>query len=151
MYDGFGRVWAALDEGALPVDIHTGQPSKIELFTFVQKIDENHYKVVNVYSQVVVGRTTRLQIGGIDVVVVSERHQPIDTEIFLIHGIDVTRYRMITLKCTNHWRAGFAKIVKRDFLADSAGIMSRNLSEHSYIHVSRPIWPLDQSVAYLGL
>ncbi|AVC45450.1 M81 family peptidase [Rhizobium leguminosarum bv. viciae] len=99
-------------------------------------------------SQVIIGRTARLQIGGIDVIVVSERHQPIDTEIFLIHGIDVTRYRIIALKCTNHWRAGFAKVVKRDFLADSPGIMSRNLSDHSYTHVSRPIWPLDQSAAY---
>ncbi|UVK35920.1 M81 family metallopeptidase (plasmid) [Mesorhizobium sp. AR10] len=99
-------------------------------------------------SQVSVGRTARLHIGGIDVVVVSERHQPIDTEIFLIHGIDVTRYRIIALKCTNHWRAGFAKVVKRDYLADSPGIMSRDLANHSYKHVARPIWPLDQEVVY---
>ncbi|MDK1494290.1 M81 family metallopeptidase [Sinorhizobium sp. 7-81] len=99
-------------------------------------------------SQVSVGRTVRLQIGAIDIVVVSERHQPIDPEIFLLHGIDVSRYRIVALKCTNHWRAGFAGIVKRDFLADSPGIMSRDLKTHLYRQILRPVWPLDPQATY---
>jgi microcystin degradation protein MlrC len=130
-------------------DIRHGEP--IATAAYVKALTDGHFicqSPMGEGRQVIVGRTARLQISGIDVVVVSERHQPIDTEIFLIHGIDVTRYRIIALKCTNHWRAGFAKVVKRDFLADSPGIMSRNLSDHSYTHVSRPIWPLDQSATY---
>lgn len=50
-------LWAALNDGALPLDVHTGTTSKIELFTFVQKIGENHYKVANVYKPGRMGRT----------------------------------------------------------------------------------------------
>ncbi|MBX4962639.1 M81 family metallopeptidase [Rhizobium binae] len=130
-------------------DIRHGEP--IAATAYVKTLSDGHFlcqSPMGEGSQVTVGRAARLQVGGIDVIVVSERHQPIDAEIFLIHGIDVSRYHIIALKCTNHWRAGFAKIIKRDFLADSPGIMSRDLSNHSYERVSRPIWPLDEAVQY---
>ncbi|RVG19736.1 M81 family peptidase [Sinorhizobium meliloti] len=130
-------------------DIRHGEP--ITATAYVKTLTDGHFlcqSPMGKGARVFVNRTARLQIGGIDVIVVSERHQPIDTEIFLIHGIDVSRYHVVALKCTNHWRAGFAKVVKRDFLADSPGIMSRNLSCHPYKRVKRPIWPLDLGVVY---
>ncbi|ESY10714.1 MULTISPECIES: M81 family metallopeptidase [unclassified Mesorhizobium] len=99
-------------------------------------------------GRVSVGRTARLQINGIDVVVVSKRYQPLDPEIFLSHGIDVSRARIIGLKSLNHWRAGFAGVVKHDYLADSPGLMSQDITRFSYKLVPRPVWPLDKEAAY---
>jgi proline racemase len=50
-------LWSALDESKLPLDTHTGQPAKIELFTFVERMDQNHFKVANVYKPGRMGRT----------------------------------------------------------------------------------------------
>ncbi|KWV42307.1 hypothetical protein AS026_20745 [Rhizobium altiplani] len=95
-----------------------------------------------------VGRTARLQIGGVDVVVVSERYQPFDQEIFSLHGIDVHRASIVGLKSTNHWRAGFEGIIKSDYLADSPGLMSQDLTRFSHERAPRPIWPLDEDTTY---
>lgn len=95
-----------------------------------------------------VGRTARLQIGGVDVVVVSERYQPYDPEIFSLHGIDVRRASVVGLKSTNHWRAGFDGIIRSDYLADSPGLMSQDLTRFSHERAPRPIWPLDKNTAY---
>ncbi|MDX0266007.1 MlrC domain protein [Sinorhizobium meliloti] len=94
------------------------------------------------------GRTVRLQIGGIDVIVLSQRDAPSDPGLLLLHGIDVSRYRIIGLKSTNHWRAGFAGLIKADYLADSPGLMSRNLTSFCYHMVRRPIWPLEKNATY---
>ncbi|WP_167481023.1 M81 family metallopeptidase [Mesorhizobium waimense] len=99
-------------------------------------------------ARVSVGKTARLQIDGIDIVVVSNRYQPLDPEIFLSHGIDVSRCRIIGLKSLNHWRAGFQGIVKHDFLADSPGLMSQDLTRFSYNFVPRPVWPFDRETIY---
>ncbi|MEX3968377.1 M81 family metallopeptidase [Paraburkholderia sp. EG286B] len=109
---------------------------------FLRRSPENWGK------QIDVGKTARLQINNIDVVVVSERHQVYEPEIFLIHGIDVARYQILGIKSTNKWRGGFAGIVKRDYLADSPGLMSQDLSRYSYKLVKRPTYPLDATVAY---
>ncbi|MER9171162.1 M81 family metallopeptidase [Mesorhizobium australicum] len=98
--------------------------------------------------QVSVGPTARLQVQGIDIVVVSDRSQVMDPEIFLMHGILVSRYRIVGVKSTNHWRAGFAGLIKRDYLADSPGLMSQDLTRYSYKLIPRPIWPLDQETGY---
>src|SRR5439155_25150004 len=56
------------------------------------------------------GPMTRLQIGGIDVLVSSSRQQTLDEEVFLLNGIDVRRYKIVALKSSQHFRAGFNEI-----------------------------------------
>lgn len=95
-----------------------------------------------------VGRTARLEINGVDVIVVSKRYQPFDPEIFMLHGIDVRRISILGLKSTNHWRAGFEGVVKNDFLADSPGLMTQDLSRFAHERIPRPIWPLNPETTY---
>lgn len=95
-----------------------------------------------------VGRTARLQIEGVDVIVVTKRYQPFDPEIFSLHGIDVRRSKIVGLKSTNHWRAGFEGVVTSDFLADSPGLMSQDVSRFKYEQVPRPVWPLNEETTY---
>jgi len=89
------------------------------------------------------GPMARLVIGNVDVLVSSVRTQTLDPEVFLLHGIDVTRYRLVALKSTQHFRAGFETIAARIIQADTPGLTSSDLSIFDYHRLRRPIWPLD--------
>ena len=53
------------------------------------------------------GTSVRLEIHGVDVIVTSRRNQTFDTEIFKLHGIDITKYGIVALKSSIHFRADF--------------------------------------------
>ena len=89
------------------------------------------------------GPMARLIIGNVDVLVASVRSQTLDAEVFLLHGIDVTRYRIVALKSTQHFRAGFAHLAGTIIRCDPPGITTSDLSQLPYQRVRRPIWPLD--------
>jgi microcystin degradation protein MlrC len=54
--------------------------------------------------------TVFLRVKGIDVLVTTGRNQTFDPVIFRTHGIDVTKYRIIALKSSIHFRAGFREL-----------------------------------------
>lgn len=99
-------------------------------------------------ARVDLGKMARLVIGGIDVLVSSIRTQTLDPEVFLLHGIDVTRYTIVAIKSSNHFRAGFAPIAAGIIRADTPGLVSADLSTFPYERLTRPIWPLDEDAAY---
>src|SRR5699024_7372177 len=49
-------------------------------------------------SRVNLGKTARLQVGNVDIIVCSARIQTTDEQVFLIHGIDITQYKLVALK-----------------------------------------------------
>jgi microcystin degradation protein MlrC len=94
------------------------------------------------------GKMARLACGGVDVVVASKRTQVLDPQSFLLHGIDVTRCRIVGLKSSAHFRAGFSRIAKHILTTDPPGITTSNLSNLPYRRLRRPIYPLDGEAAY---
>ena len=107
---------------------------------FIQQSPMGHGRQVNL------GKMARLVIGGIDVIVSSIRTQTLDAEVFLLHGIDVTRYKIVAIKSSNHFRAGFAPIAHAIIRVDTPGLVSADLSSFDYQRLQRPIWPLDENV-----
>ena len=101
-------------------------------------------------SRVDLGRMARLQVGGIDIVASSFRTQTLDPEVFLLHGIDVTRYKIVVVKSSNHFRAGFEPVAKAIITADSPGLTTLNVAYFPRERSPRPIWPVDQVVSYTG-
>ncbi|HLY24076.1 MAG TPA: M81 family metallopeptidase [bacterium] len=104
-------------------------------------------------AQVDLGRMARLVIprgpaGGIDVLVSSVRSQTLDPEVFLLHGIDVTRCRIVALKSSQHFRAGFEPVADRIITADSPGLTTLDLTTFPYRRLTRPVWPLDRGAAF---
>jgi microcystin degradation protein MlrC len=89
------------------------------------------------------GPMARLVIGNVDVLVSSVRTQTLDSEVFLLHGIDVTRYRIVALKSHQHFLAGFQHLAGHIIRADTPGLTTSNLHHLPYQRVPRPIWPLD--------
>lgn len=96
------------------------------------------------------GKMARLVVGGVDIIVGSESNQTIDAELFLLHGIDVSRYKIVALKSQNHFRAGFEPIAAHIIRTDPPGWTTSNLDVLPFERVSRPIWPLDDNAEWNG-
>lgn len=97
--------------------------------------------------EVDLGPTARLELQGVDVIVTSGRSQTFDAEIFLLHGIDVGRARIIGLKSQNHFRAGFSDLAAEIVTSDGPGVTTGNprlLPRRR----ARALWPLDSNVSY---
>ena len=96
------------------------------------------------------GKMARLAVGNVDVLVGSECHQTIDAELFLLHGIDVSRYGVVALKSQNHFLSGFEPIAAGIIRCDPPGWTPGNVSALDYRRVRRPVWPLDEGVTWDG-
>ncbi|MCC6469368.1 MAG: M81 family metallopeptidase [Alphaproteobacteria bacterium] len=89
------------------------------------------------------GPTMVLAIGGIDVIVTSNRMQTTDLQAFLSQGIDPRRKSVLALKSSQHFRAAFAPIARKIMLADGGALCSPDYRRFAYRKLRRPIWPLD--------
>jgi microcystin degradation protein MlrC len=99
-------------------------------------------------GQVDLGRMARLQVGGVDVLVSSVRTQVLDPEVFLLHGIDVTRYKVVVVKSSGHFRAGFQPLAKAIITADSPGLSTLDVRNLVRVRTRVPSWPLDPDTVY---
>ncbi|ALC82860.1 MULTISPECIES: M81 family metallopeptidase [Bacillus] len=93
-------------------------------------------------SKVNLGKSARLQIGNVDVIVTSIRSQTFDDQVFLLHGIDVTTYKAVALKSSHHFRAAFQTIAKEIITVDSPGLSTSDLSTFQFKNIKESIYPL---------
>ena len=93
---------------------------------------------------VTMGPTAVLDTGTIEIVVVSNHHEPWDQGVFKAVGIDPAHKKYVLLKSRIHYRAGFAAIAKHTITCDGIGVTTSDNSLLKYRNVRRPIYPLDQ-------
>ena len=93
------------------------------------------------------GLTATLIVGGVEVVVSSQRRQCFDAEMLRIAGVDPTGRRLLVLKSAVHFRADFGPLASRIFDADTPGIHRPDLAAFDFQKIRRPIYPLDVDVA----
>lgn len=94
-------------------------------------------------SPVHLGKSVRLQANGVDILVCSVKTQVLDEQIFLLHGIDVTQYKIVSLKSSQHFRASFEPISAQIITVDSPGLTTLNFQSFDYKRLNRPVYPLD--------
>ncbi len=94
------------------------------------------------------GKSARLTIGYVDVIVTSRRNQTFDPEIFLLHGIDVTTRSIVGLKSSQHFRAGFRDLATTIISADSPGLTTLDVTVFDHPNADGPLWPLDPTVQW---
>ncbi|MDQ0340983.1 microcystin degradation protein MlrC [Caldalkalibacillus uzonensis] len=126
-------------------DSHHGEPLAVRAYVkaltdgqFIQSSEMNRGKKVNL------GKSVRLRVGNVDIIVCAKKGQTLDEQIFLLHGIDVTKYKIVALKSENHFRAVFTPLAKKIITVDSPGLSSYNLLNFKYQRVRRPVLPLDK-------
>jgi microcystin degradation protein MlrC len=95
-------------------------------------------------TQVPLGDCAAIRIGGVEVVLISNRTQALGLELFRNLDIEPTRRRIVVVKSTNHFMAAFGPIARKVIYIDSDGPLSRDYRRIPYTRVQRPIWPLDE-------
>ena len=91
------------------------------------------------------GDMAGLRIGGVEVAVNSARTQAFGPELFTNVAIDPRAKRILVLKSSNHFMAGYGGFISGVIHAHSDGLLRRDdFRRVPYVHVRRPIWPLDE-------
>jgi len=128
-----------------------GEPIRCK--AFVKSVTDGDFKLTRWAPglRMSLGPMARLVVNSVDVIVGSKRSQTFDPELFLLHGIDVRRYRFVALKSSQHFRAGFDDIARAIVTADTPGLLSQRMSVLERHRVERPIWPIDTEASYTAL
>ena len=95
-----------------------------------------------------IGKTCRLVIDGIDIVVASRRSQTFDPGPFEAVGINVLEYPIVALKSSNHFRAGFGDIATEIITADPPGLTTHHIEIFPRDNKPGAMWPLDENAQY---
>jgi microcystin degradation protein MlrC len=78
---------------------------------------------------------------GIDIALVSERCQVFCPDGFTGLGIDLLKKRIVVVKSTNHFYAGFAPIAAEILYSVAPSAMPSDFAAMPYRKFSRPYWP----------
>ena len=91
------------------------------------------------------GPTATLQVGGIRVVVITNRTQALDFGYFESFGVPVDQMRALVVKSRGHFRAGFDHLFTPDRVieVDCPGLVSPILSRYPWKGLPRPVYPID--------
>ncbi len=90
------------------------------------------------------GRTARVDLGGVEVLVTENRTAPNDPEVFRHAGIEPTEKDILVLKSRGHFRAAYEPFAAEVIEVDCPGFASPNLDHFVYRKLRRPIFPLDE-------
>ncbi len=89
------------------------------------------------------GLTALLIVGGVEVVVISQRTQLLDTQQLRIVGVTPEMRKLLVVKSAVHFRADLGPLAVHIFDADTPGIHRPDLNNYNFDKLRRPIYPLD--------
>jgi microcystin degradation protein MlrC len=97
------------------------------------------------------GPTALLDLGGIQVVVISIRTQCADPVFLEMTGLDIAKARAVVVKSRGHFRAGFDEFFASDQVieVDAPGLTSPILSRFDFRYMPRPVFPVDPVVQWV--
>lgn len=88
------------------------------------------------------GPTAVLEVGGLDILIVSIAHQMLDLKQFETFGIDPAKKSIVALKSMQHFRAAFTPIAGRIIVCDCGALCTLNYASLGYKNVPDPTFPL---------
>ncbi|MGE3650761.1 MAG: MlrC C-terminal domain-containing protein, partial [Reyranellaceae bacterium] len=94
-------------------------------------------------TRVPLGDCAAIRIGGVEVVLISNRTQALGLELFTNVGIDPTQRKLVVVKSTNHFMGAYGPIAKKVIYIESDAPLSRDFRKIPYGKINRPIYPLD--------
>jgi microcystin degradation protein MlrC len=101
-------------------------------------------------TRIELGPSAALDLGGITVVVISQRTQCADPVFFEMFGLDIAAARVVVVKSRGHFRGGFDIFFANDQIVevDCPGLTSPILARFPWQRLRRPILPLDAEVSW---
>jgi microcystin degradation protein MlrC len=96
------------------------------------------------------GLCAALTIGGLTVVVISNRVQCADPIFFEMFGLDIAAARVVVVKSRGHFRGGFDEFFRHEDVieVDAPGLTSPILSRFTWRHMPRPVLPIDDTASW---
>ena len=104
----------------------------LDLPVTVRAIRERHDQVGLGMSRCQMGTSVWFDCAGVDVVVNSIRTQVFSPDAFTGLGIDLDGKRLVAVKSSNHFRAGFAPLAARMIAVATTGAIQMNFAEIDY-------------------
>ncbi|MFQ8433088.1 M81 family metallopeptidase [Amaricoccus sp. W119] len=89
------------------------------------------------------GTSVRLRVGGIDIMIVSDRTQMLDRNIFRVVGIEPTEKSVLVVKSMQHFKGAFGPIASEVIVTDAGGLCTPDVKRRLYTRLRRPVFPLD--------
>ena len=90
------------------------------------------------------GPTACFKVGGVEIVLASQRYQNYDLGFFRAAGIEPRERAVLAVKSMQHFRAAYAPIAGPIVVVDEGGgITSHDVRRLPWQHVRRPVFPLD--------
>lgn len=89
------------------------------------------------------GRTAVIEARGIEVVLNEIRQQPFHPDAFANAGVDPWSKRLLVVKSSFHFYAGFAERAEAIIYCDAPGTLNSDATRRPYRNLLRPVWPLD--------
>ena len=96
------------------------------------------------------GPSALLDLGGIQLVVISNRCQCMDPRQFEMFGLDIAQARVVVVKSRGHFRGGFDEFFKPEqiYEVDCPGLTSPVLANFTWTKLPRPVYPLDEETTW---
>ena len=96
------------------------------------------------------GKSAALRLGGVTLVVISNRQQCADPVFFEMFGLDIAKARTVVVKSRGHFRGGFDEFFGNEQIVevDCPGLTSPMLSRFEWTRLPRPVVPLDETVSW---
>jgi len=118
---------------------------------YVKSISNGRYTIVSPMGagmKLDMGPAVGLQIGGIDVAVISGLMQAFDANQMMMLGFDPRDYRIVVVKSANHFRAWWPNVASEIIDCDPPGIASNDLTTFTFKNKTRKLYPLDKDAVY---
>ena len=90
-----------------------------------------------------VGDLAAVRIGGVTVIMNTNRCQALGREIFTTLGLNPASYRLLVLKSAQHFMAAYGPIASHVFYSETQGPSTQRYEKHADSRIARPKWPID--------
>lgn len=131
-----------IEVGGKTDDLH-GKPLKTK--AYVKAISDGIFIKTTPMGrgeEVNLGPSVRFHSQGVDFIVCSKKSQVFDDEIFKLHGINVADYKIVGLKSSQHFRAGFEHLSSKIITVDSPGLSTMDFTSFDFTHLKAKLYPL---------
>ncbi|MEL6767373.1 MAG: M81 family metallopeptidase [Pseudomonadota bacterium] len=127
----------------------SGEPIRGQ--AYVKTISDGHFTVIGPMVtglRLDVGPAVGLQIGGVDVVVVSGVMQSFDNGQMKMCGFDPMDYRVVVVKSAVHFRAYWIDVASFIVDSDPPGVATNDLGILDFQNKADGVYPLDANASY---
>ena len=118
----------------------SGDP--IDLHCTVKALKRDMHMTGLANAMMPLGDCALVDAQGVEIVLITQRSQAMDIDLFTQLGCDLAKKAIIVVKSSQHFYASYSKIAGRVIYANAPGVVTGDLRSLPYRKIKRPKWPL---------